>query len=240
MVSVIAFLISGLGLVALILAILALCNKSRGLAIAAIVIGAICIVVAIIFWIILIVMLVRKAALESTYCPVLTTACCSGTYINSIYGYNLFTCQPSSNTCSANPLTYSVSATCSGSYSQTLFGVSCTGTSSCNGVAYDLYSSVCSSCSQSISCAANQATGAGTYCKWSHLKMWKIFKNYAETYVETLTRKTVSISHSDDIWKNVFHLFLWSITYSSIHNQIHNSGSLGRSYGYGWAEGSHF
>ena len=167
MVSVIAFLISGFGLIALIVAIVALCTRSKCAAITAIVIGGICIALAIAFWIVLIVMFVRKAALENTYCPVLITACCSGTYIDSKYGYNLFTCQSSS--CLANPFVYKVYSGCSGSYSKSYsYGnstLTCTGRSSCDGTANDQTASVCNTCSDSIDCVVISATNSGTYCK---------------------------------------------------------------------------
>ena len=170
-VSVIAFLISGFGLIALIVAIVAFCTRSTIAAIIAIVIGGICIVLAIVFWIVLIVMLVRKAALENTYCPVLKTACCSGTYIDSKYGYNLFSCNSSS--CAADPLSYTVYSTCNGSYSSSVntgtIAVSCTANSKCEGTAKDQTASVCNTCSISISCNSNSAsasdTTSGTYCK---------------------------------------------------------------------------
>jgi hypothetical protein len=190
-VSVIAFLISGIGLLALIFALVALCNKSKCLAIAAIVIGSICIVIAIVFWIILIVLLVRKASLENTYCPSIKTACCSGSYISSSiallyfkFDYNKFTCQSSSSTCSANPFTYIVMGTCSGSLSSTPYTyysysytnyysltyspttVSCSGTSSCNGYAYDPSSSLCSDCTQNLDCGSYSIVQyTRTYCK---------------------------------------------------------------------------
>jgi hypothetical protein len=177
-ISVIAFLISGIGLLALIFALVALCNKSKCMAIAAIVIGSICIVIAIIFWIILIVLLVRKASLESTYCPAITTACCSGSYISDstaslyfVFGFNQFACQSSSSTCSANPFTYTVAGTCSGSISKSVTylstSYSCSGTSSCNGYAYDPTSTLCSDCTQSLSCGSytQLVQYTRTYCK---------------------------------------------------------------------------
>ena len=149
---------------ALIFAIVALCSKSKCLAITAIVIGALCIVLAIVFWIVLIAMLVRKASLENTYCPVLKTACCSGTYISSQYGYYMFTCQ--SSTCRADPLSNTVSSSCSGSYSLTVNAITCTGSSSCNGVADGQANTVCNSCSDSIICSSiTTMSASGNYCK---------------------------------------------------------------------------
>ena len=79
---------------AVILALIAACTKrkSKCLLIFTIVIGAVCIVLAIVFWILLGVMLSRKADLESKYCPVLTTACCSGTEEHT-------SAQPTDTTC---------------------------------------------------------------------------------------------------------------------------------------------
>ena len=175
-VSVIAFLISGIGLVALILAIVAACNKSKCLAISAIVIGAVCIVLAIVFWIVLIVLVSRKATLETKYCSVLATACCSGTYISSSYGYNLFTCitRASSSKCVADPFSYSVTAYCIGSYYADYSSIYCSGNSQCSGTANDQTPSVCSQCKQSIDCyykysnvsvTVSSTSSSNNYCK---------------------------------------------------------------------------
>lgn len=178
MVTVSAFLISGIGLVALVLAICGALSRSRRLCISAIAVGAVLILMALAFRISVAALLSRKAALESTYCRTLNTACCAGTYINSSRGYQQFTC--ASSWCFANPVTSTVYGNCTGALSTSASSAdsssrsaphsstNCTGTSRCSGTANAHTASVCALCFYAVTCT-NRTTSEGfsttdTYC----------------------------------------------------------------------------
>lgn len=168
MIGIIAFLVSGIGLVALIFAICGAINKNTCLCITAIIIGAVCILLAIAFWIAFAIIISRKVALENKYCQTLKTACCSGTYIAS-NSYKQFACSLE-NSCWADPFSYTVYAICKGSFSGTISGLYCSGTSRCEGTAVDQTSAVCSLCSITGSCSlssyySSDISSSGNYCK---------------------------------------------------------------------------